>query len=276
MLETLVFFLIAVSVLAYSLYFRPQKIDCIQIGLAGLVGFLLVIIAYPLLINSQYGSDLKQASSIIIDRLDYTKSGLYTCMSPFTDTKKYSVGCSGGCVSDGRHQPDRSCDYEGPHDCIGTIKQKIARYLLSSNYLDHTRYLINGNDFQPRFLWPLRRFFWSSQRRIIQGFSDNGNDGINISVPEGTQVIAAEGGYVAYAGSELKGYGDMILIRHPNGFVSAYAHNSELMVKKGDEVERGQVIAKSGKSGSVGSPQLHFEIRRGSNPVDPIEYLERS
>jgi murein DD-endopeptidase MepM/ murein hydrolase activator NlpD len=123
-----------------------------------------------------------------------------------------------------------------------------------------------GDSARPEFRWPARG-------RIIQGFNSGGNDGINISVPEGTQVKAAEGGVVAYAGNELKGYGNLVLIRHPNGFVSAYAHNGELDVKRGDQVKRGQTIAKSGQSGNVGTPQLHFELRKGSTPVDPTGYL---
>ncbi len=84
---------------------------------------------------------------------------------------------------------------------------------------------------------------------------------------------AAEAGVVAYAGNDLKGYGNLVLIRHPNGFVSAYANNAEIDVKRGDVVKRGQVIAKSGESGDVASPQLHFELRKGSTPVDPTQYL---
>ncbi len=122
----------------------------------------------------------------------------------------------------------------------------------------------------PAFRWPVRG-------RIIAGFgakpSGQQNDGINLAVPEGTAVRAAEDGVVAYAGNELKGYGNLILVRHANGFVTAYAHASELMVKRNDQVRRGQVIAKSGQSGTVTSPQLHFEIRKGSNPVDPTQYL---
>jgi murein DD-endopeptidase MepM/ murein hydrolase activator NlpD len=71
----------------------------------------------------------------------------------------------------------------------------------------------------------------------------------------------------------LKGYGNLVLIRHPNGFVSAYANNGELSVKRGENVKRGQIIAKSGQSGNVSSPQLHFELRKGSTPVDPTSYL---
>ena len=123
----------------------------------------------------------------------------------------------------------------------------------------------SGEEKRPEFRWPVRG-------RIIQGFS-SGGDGINIAVPEGTQVKAVEEGEVAFAGSELKGFGNMILIRHPNGYVSAYAHNSQIEVKRGDKVKRGQTIARSGQTGNVGSPQLHFELRKGSTPVDPTTYL---
>lgn len=116
-------------------------------------------------------------------------------------------------------------------------------------------------------------FRWPARGRVISGYSKGGNEGINIAVPEGTPVKAAEGGTVAYAGSELKGYGNLVLIRHPNGYVSAYAHNGELKVKRGDTVKRGQVVANSGQTGNVSSPQLHFELRKGSSPVDPTPYL---
>jgi murein DD-endopeptidase MepM/ murein hydrolase activator NlpD len=117
-------------------------------------------------------------------------------------------------------------------------------------------------------------FRWPARGRVISGFSGKGgNEGINIAVPDGTPVKATEDGTVAYAGSELKGYGNLVLIRHPNGYVSAYAHNGELKVKRGDVVKRGQVVASSGQSGNVSSPQLHFELRKGSTPVDPTPYL---
>lgn len=122
----------------------------------------------------------------------------------------------------------------------------------------------------PSFRWPVRG-------RIIQGFGPKGNgqqnDGINLAVPEGTSVKASEDGVVAYAGNELKGYGNLVLVRHSNGFVTAYAHASEVMVKRGDQVKRGQIIARAGQTGNVTSPQLHFEIRKGATPVDPTQYL---
>jgi murein DD-endopeptidase MepM/ murein hydrolase activator NlpD len=119
-------------------------------------------------------------------------------------------------------------------------------------------------------------FRWPARGRVISGFGSKGGngDGIAIAVPEGTAVKAAGDGVVAYAGEELKGYGKLVLVRHENGFVSAYAHNGELNVKRGEKVSRGQTIAKSGSTGNVTSPQLHFELRKGSTPVDPTKHLE--
>jgi murein DD-endopeptidase MepM/ murein hydrolase activator NlpD len=122
----------------------------------------------------------------------------------------------------------------------------------------------------PSFSWPVRG-------RVIAAFGPNGgrlrNDGINIAVPEGTDVRAADEGVVLYAGSDVKGYGNLVLVRHGNGFVTAYAHTSTLLVSLGDTVQRGQVIAKSGRSGGVKEPLVHFEIRKDTVPVDPTQYL---
>jgi murein DD-endopeptidase MepM/ murein hydrolase activator NlpD len=121
------------------------------------------------------------------------------------------------------------------------------------------------------------QFRWPVQGRIISAFGPkpNGqhNDGVNLAVPEGTPIKAAEDGIVAYAGNELKGYGNLVLIRHSNGWVTAYAHASQLLVKRGDTVKRGQTIARAGRTGGVDVPQLHFEIRKGSTPVDPTAHL---
>jgi murein DD-endopeptidase MepM/ murein hydrolase activator NlpD len=120
-------------------------------------------------------------------------------------------------------------------------------------------------------------FRWPVTGHIVEGFGQraNGttNDGINFAVPEGTPVRAAEDGVVAYAGNELKTFGNLVLVRHADNYVTAYANASEIMVKRGDSVRRGQVIAKSGQTGSVTSPQLHFEIRKNSTPVDPRKFL---
>jgi murein DD-endopeptidase MepM/ murein hydrolase activator NlpD len=123
-------------------------------------------------------------------------------------------------------------------------------------------------------------FRWPVQGRIISEFGtkpDGGhNDGINVAVPAGTSVKAAENGVVAYAGDELKGYGNLVLVRHSNNWVSAYAHNEEILVKRGDQVRRGQVIAKAGRTGQVNQPQLHFELRKGSRPIDPTKFMTHS
>jgi murein DD-endopeptidase MepM/ murein hydrolase activator NlpD len=120
-------------------------------------------------------------------------------------------------------------------------------------------------------------FRWPVKGRVISQFGarpDGGhNDGIDLAVPQGTAVQAAENGVVAYAGNELKGYGNLVLVRHANNWVSAYAHNEELLVKRGDKVKRGQVIAKAGATGSVSQPLVHFELRKGSRPVDPTKYM---
>jgi murein DD-endopeptidase MepM/ murein hydrolase activator NlpD len=125
----------------------------------------------------------------------------------------------------------------------------------------------------PGMRWPVRG-------KIISGFGPkaNGlkNEGINIAVPEGTSIRAAADGVVAYSGNELKGYGNLVLIRHEDGYVTAYAHGSELFVKRGDTVKRGDVIAKAGQTGSVSSPQLHFEVRKGAVALDPMKFLSQN
>ena len=123
------------------------------------------------------------------------------------------------------------------------------------------------------------RFRWPARGRVIASFGKRPdgthNDGINIAVPQGTEIHAAENGRVAYAGNELKGYGNLVLIRHDNGWVSAYAHADQVLVKRDDVVRRGQVIAKAGKTGTVDQPQLHFELRQGAKPVDPLPHMEK-
>ncbi len=123
-------------------------------------------------------------------------------------------------------------------------------------------------------------FRWPVRGRVISGFGKKPdgerNDGINLAVPEGSAVKAAEDGTVIYAGNELKSYGNLVLIRHADGWVSAYAHNSELKVAKGDRVQRGQVISLSGMSGGVTTPQVHFELRKDATPVDPLQHMSES
>jgi len=122
------------------------------------------------------------------------------------------------------------------------------------------------------------RMRWPARGRVVTGFgaSSGGkrNDGIDISLPEGTAVKAAENGVVIYAGDGLKEFGNTVLVRHENGLVTVYGHASELKVKRGDTVRRGQEIALSGLSGNAEQPKLHFEVRKNSTPVDPAKFLE--
>ncbi|GAB4521352.1 MAG: hypothetical protein Tsb0019_22740 [Roseibium sp.] len=121
------------------------------------------------------------------------------------------------------------------------------------------------------------KFRWPVRGRIISDFGakpgGGRNEGVNLAVPEGTPVHAADDGTVIYSGNELKGYGNLILVRHSDGWVSAYAHNSELKVKRGDTIRRGDVVALAGATGSVTQPQVHFELRQGNKPVDPLKHL---
>ena len=123
-----------------------------------------------------------------------------------------------------------------------------------------------------RFLWPVEGPLLSRFGAKPDG---RHNDGINVAVPVGSAVRAAQDGVVAYAGNEIGGYGNLVLIRHRGGWMTAYAHNDSLLVRKGDAVRRGQVISRSGKSGRVSRPQAHFEIRRHGEPQDPLRLLSR-
>lgn len=117
------------------------------------------------------------------------------------------------------------------------------------------------------------KFRWPVSGRVITDFAASRGTGINIDVPEGSTVKAAENGTVIYVGSGVEGYGNLILIRHANGFVSAYAHLNGMSVAKGAAVSRGDAIGTVGMSGSVSKPQLHFELRKGATPVDPVPLL---
>jgi len=120
-------------------------------------------------------------------------------------------------------------------------------------------------------------FQWPVRGHVLAGYGSGRdgthNDGINIAAPRGAAVEAADVGVVAYTGNELRGYGNLVLVKHPNGWISAYAHCDLILVKRGDKVARGQVIARVGSTGNVAEPQLHFELRRGNRAVDPREFL---
>jgi len=124
---------------------------------------------------------------------------------------------------------------------------------------------------------PDAQFLWPVKGTVISPYGEqtNGerNDGINIAVQDGAPVLAAEAGIVSYVGNELKGYGNLVLIRHDNGYITAYAHADQITVTRGQRVERGEIIAYAGATGGLAAPQLHFEIRQGTTPVDPKPLL---
>lgn len=121
------------------------------------------------------------------------------------------------------------------------------------------------------------KFDWPVRGKIVSGFGNLGsgrkNDGINIKASLGTPVKAADSGTIAYAGNELKGFGNLVLIKHSDGWITAYAHNDKLLVHKGQKVQKGVKIATVGSTGSVTTPQLHFEVRAGKKAVNPRSYL---
>ena len=117
------------------------------------------------------------------------------------------------------------------------------------------------------------KFRWPVSGRILTDFASSKGTGINIEASEGSAVKAAENGTVIYVGSGVEGYGNLVLIRHPNGYVSAYAHLGSMSVTKGANVARGDTIGAAGMTGSVTKPQLHFELRKGATPVDPVPLL---
>ncbi|MEX6634590.1 peptidoglycan DD-metalloendopeptidase family protein [Hyphococcus lacteus] len=120
-------------------------------------------------------------------------------------------------------------------------------------------------------------FSWPVRGAVISEYGSGNlgrrNDGVNIAAPVGSPVRAAADGQVVYRGSELEGFGNLLLVKHQDGFVTAYAHNDAMLVKKGDPVRKGQLIAKVGQTGAVTTPQLHFEIRQDSKTVDPVALL---
>jgi murein DD-endopeptidase MepM/ murein hydrolase activator NlpD len=121
----------------------------------------------------------------------------------------------------------------------------------------------------PRFEWPMRG-------KIVAPYGTQGgqkSDGIDIAADKGAPVKAADGGTVVYAGNEVRGMGNLLLVSHANGYITAYGYNDELLVKKGDTVKKGQVIAKAGTSGGAADPRLHFEVRHGGKTIDPMTVL---
>ncbi len=159
-----------------------------------------------------------------------------------------------------------------PKTTTSSAKTTTSNTSKASTYTRHTAAAAKTtNTFRStQFSWPVQGTIISNYGTIGKGRS---NDGINIKAPLGTAVKAADSGKVAYAGNELKGFGNLILIQHNDGWITAYAHNNKLLVKKGQQVKRGEKIATVGSSGGVNTPQLHFEVRSGSKALNPRNYL---
>ena len=157
--------------------------------------------------------------------------------------------------------------YHNPQSDITPAKTtKIYRTTYQKDYISAKPQKNRKN----KFVWPVNGQIISDYGPIAKG---RNNDGINIKAPKGTPVKAADDGIVAYAGNELKGFGNLILIKHYDGWVTAYAHTESMDVKKGQKVLKGDTIAKVGTSGGVSTPQLHFETRAGKKAYNPKAYL---
>ncbi|WP_330924707.1 peptidoglycan DD-metalloendopeptidase family protein [Candidatus Sororendozoicomonas aggregata] len=156
-------------------------------------------------------------------------------------------------------------------DRVASISRKVVP---SQNHLSKTDEKTSPNKVHKmgddsEWLWPV-------SGEVIEGFSLSGrvNKGIDIKSKLGESVRAAAAGDIVYSGSDLEGYGRLIIIKHNSSYLSAYAHNRELFVREGDSVKAGQKIAEIGSTGTI-EPKLHFEIRRNGKPVDPLGYLPR-
>ena len=146
-------------------------------------------------------------------------------------------------------------------------KTNIRSSSLQNNY----RYTQPSAKRKQNFIWPVKGQVISKFGPIAKG---RNNDGINIKAAKGTPIRAADNGIIAYAGNELKGFGNLILIKHPDGWVTAYAHTDTINVRKGQSVTKGSIIGTVGNSGGIGSPQLHFETRAGKKALNPQAYLK--
>ncbi len=159
--------------------------------------------------------------------------------------------------------------FSDPNKIIIGQKIKLPNRENSKKTLNKKNYNLNNNG-KNNFIWPVKG-------KLINRFGkdNNGyvNDGINILTKFGDSIVSVENGEVIYVGKNVRGFGNLLMIRHFDGWVSAYAHNSKIFVKKGDVVDKGQKIAHSGSSGLVKVPQLHFELRKGIKPVNPIKLL---
>ena len=165
--------------------------------------------------------------------------------------------------------PARTYAYEGDNYAVPAPKPR-PQYTPAAQQANYDRSVTARLVSSGTFAWP-------ASGKVISNFGAAGNgernDGINIAMPQGAPIRAAASGTVSYSGDALKDYGNLLLIRHDGGYVTAYAHADQLLVQRGDVVAKGQVIAYAGRTGDVTTPQLHFEIRHGTTPVNPDSLL---
>jgi murein DD-endopeptidase MepM/ murein hydrolase activator NlpD len=256
-----IIFIIAFPISIYYFYTKPKHYDLIQFSVALVLcnAFIQLILIFNT-INidaSQKNIDYLPVASIV------KKSQSENYISQLSDNKKQNnaiisenketVYDDSLWSSNSNLNPNIGCD-----DCDAGV-------------LEYNPDFTNGP--------LLSDFIWPAKGRIIQPFHSKmhiDNDGINISLPIGTKIKAVGDGTISYVGDELKNYGKVVIIKHNNGFTSIYAHNSVIKVNKGDHVKCGDIIAESGKSGRVPSPQLHFELRKAFVPVDPFKFIPKS
>ena len=169
-------------------------------------------------------------------------------------------------------QPQQKRDAKTIAEKVGAEKKVVATPVKKISS-DPTKKLpkINARS-SSKFSWPVRGKILSNYGAKSSGLF---NDGINIGATRGTAVKAAENGVVAYAGNEVKGMGNLIIIQHEDGWMTVYAHMDSMVVRRGARVSVGQQIGTVGKTGKVDSPQLHFEIRKGTKAYNPTQYLKK-
>ncbi len=153
-------------------------------------------------------------------------------------------------------------------------KKKIKNKKWDSNFkkknIENNKNVILRDNKTSQFIWPVKGKLLSKYGKSKEGFY---NDGINIDSKKGTKVMSSQAGKVIYCGNEIPGYGNLILIKHSKNWITAYAHLNEVFTEKGKKVRKGEIIGSVGNTGNVRSPQLHFEIRKGKDSVNPLKLL---
>lgn len=153
---------------------------------------------------------------------------------------------------------------------IKKIKNKKWDSNLKKKKIENSKIVILRDKKTSKFIWPVKGKLLSKYGKSKEGFY---NDGINIDSKKGTKVMSSQAGKVIYCGNEIPGYGNLILIKHSKNWITAYAHLNEVFTEKGKKVSKGEIIGSVGNTGNVRSPQLHFEIRKGKESVNPLKLL---